>query len=210
MSRGRVRVTVLAASLTASLAAGTAWAAGMTLSSQQLGAASLGVPAFYPSSLVLANGTGAVVGRPDRRDTVTITYSTPLRVNTMCTGAAQGNLSLSSVTVALTSNGATSGNDALSVTGGPATCATPRLGTVDLGSPGYLASGSITFTGSTLAITVTSSSATVVLTLGTSTGNATTVSSATTGLYAPNSALTDTSARAIGGNLAATTSGVQW
>lgn len=209
MGTGRTGAAVGVFTLTL-VAATVSWASSFTVSAGRLGAATVAVPVFYPSSLATTNGKSSATGAPGRYDTVTIGYSRPLKVSTLCTGAAQANVTYSGVTLTLTNAGAASGNDTLSVTSGPAGCLTPHLGTVDLGSPAYLSGGTVLFTGSTMAVTLTSTSASIVLTLGTASGTVASVNTTTIERYAPDTALTDTSAHGIGANASASTSAVHF
>jgi hypothetical protein len=209
------RSAVVAATLAVVLTANTAFAAGMTLNSQHLAAATLGVPAFYPQSIVAANGA-ATVGKPELNDTVTVVYSRQMNASTLCSGAPTQFLPFSMIlSVTITSHAAPSGNDPLAISPvGTGTCSGDGIvhfGTVDLGATGYVTSGTTTFTGSTFSLTQTPLSATIVITLGAASGSAT--AQVTTGgvaTYTPDPALTDTAGNGIGLSSAATAATTQF
>jgi hypothetical protein len=209
------RTAVVAATLAVVLTASTAFAAGMTLTSQHLAAATLAVPVFYPQSIVAANGA-ATIGKPEINDTVTVGYSAQMNASTLCTSAPTQFLPfLMNVSVTITSKAAPSGNDQLAIspvdTGTCAGDGIVHFGTVDLGATGYVTSGTTTFTGSTFSLTQTPISATIVITLGLASGSAT--AQVTTGgaaVYTPDPALTDTAGNGIGLSSAATAATTQF
>jgi hypothetical protein len=107
---------------------------------------------------------------------------------------AQASGSLAGFTLTI-SNGTSGANDSLAVTGGPATCVAPKLGTFDLGSTLFVTAATSVPT-STMARTLTATTTTVVLTLGTPAPTAGTVATSVVSRYTPDAALRDTSARA--------------
>jgi hypothetical protein len=196
---------VAAATAAIVLGAGAAWATNLTVTSQDIGSATLTAPVFFPDSVVTANhGT---VGRPDRTDTITVTFNKVLLLSTVCAGAPQANSTAAGFLFTLTDGGA-GVNDTLSI-GGGTSCPALHFGSFLLGSPNYRTGTAITYPSSTIAITLAATTTTVVLTFGTASVNATTVSTATIVKYTPDPAITDTAARAVGTNTASTTSAVQ-
>jgi Bacterial Ig domain len=153
-----------------------------------------------PTGLALANKATGTSGQPEPGDTVTVTYSGPLAVASLCSGwSGDGTNQSTTGTVTITDGGAA--NDTLTVTS--ATCGTFRFGTVDLGSAGFAQSGTVTFTAS--AITWNASTFQLAITLGTQTGTTNRVSAASvTATYTPNSAITGTSGAAISGTVSST------
>jgi hypothetical protein len=151
------------------------------------------------TSVTLGNG-GSTAGRIEKGDTITIRFSTSMDESSLCPSwSGSGNQSLqgnSDVTVAV-SNGSGATHDTVTV--GSASCRGFDLGTIDLGSSGYVSS-SATFTGrgsSKSKIGYTASTNTLVVTLGAmATGSVATVSSSTP-VYAAASTITDTQAAAI-------------
>ncbi len=188
------------------VATGVAYAAGVTVTTDKLGGVALAVPVFFPDSLGTANG-GANAGRPEANDTITITYNGLVQVSSVCAGAAQSNTTLSGFTFTIT-NGAAGANDVLSVTGGPAACAAPKIGTFDLGSPSFVTANTA-YSNSTFALTLNASTTTVLLTLGKPAANATTVPGAVNARYTPDPAIKDTAAHVIS-SVAATPSTTQF
>jgi hypothetical protein len=193
MSSRRVLVATALVALSVLVAAGAAYAAGLTVTSATLGASAETVPAFYPDSLVIANG-GGTAGRPDANDTITITYNRVLQVSTICAGVGQTSGSLAGFTLTIT-NGTAGANDSLAVTGGPAACPAPKIGTFDLGSTLFVAAVTAV-PNSTVTLTLNATTTTVVLTLGTPAPTASAVATSVISRYTPDAALRDTSARA--------------
>jgi hypothetical protein len=200
------RTFVAAATAAVVLGAGVAWATTLTVTSQDLGAATLTRPVFFPNSVVIANGGTA--GRPDRFDTITIVFNKLVQLSSVCAGAPQSNSSASGFLFTLT-DGGTGINDTLSI-GGGTSCPTLHFGSFTLGSPNYRTGTAITYPSSTIAITLGASTTTVVLTFGTASTAATTVSTATIVKYTPDPVMTDTGAHAVGTSTSSTTSAVQF
>jgi hypothetical protein len=199
------RTVVVAATVAAVLGACVAWAKNLTVTSQKLGAATVTRPAFFPDSVVIANA--ATAGRPDKLDTITITFNRLILLSTICAGTPQTTESAAGFLFTLTNGGAS--NDILSI-GGGTSCPALHFGSFTLGSPNYNAGVAITYPSSTIAMTLGASTTTVVLTLGTASTAATTVSTATIVKYIPDPAMTDTAANGVGTNTVSTTSAVQF
>lgn len=174
-------------------------ASTLSVSSETLGVATAAVPAFYPTSVATTASTKP--GAPSKGDTVTLDYSQRLQATSMCAGASNTSnaQTFAGVTVLL-ADGAVA-NDSITVTTGPLACPAPRVGTLDLGAPGYATVASITYLNSTLQINQTANSATVVLTLGAPSTPASALTAATVVRYTPDPTLTDSSGRVIGANL---------
>jgi hypothetical protein len=117
------------------------------------------------ASMALANG-GSTAGKPEQNDTISIQLNGPLSVSSVCTAWSNNNAnqSLTNATVTFTNGGAS--KDSVSFSSPSCTL---HLGTIDLGSTSYVASGSVTFgatgTGSTIAYSA--STDTITVTLGT-------------------------------------------
>jgi hypothetical protein len=201
------RAVVVAATVAAVLAGGVAWATNLTVTSQKLGGAALTVPVFFPDSVATVNN-GNFAGRPQKTDTITVTFNKVILLSTVCAGAPQSSSSASGFLFTLTDGGGAV-NDSLSI-GGGTSCPALHFGSFTLGSPSYVSGTAITFPSSTLAITLAASTTTVVLTFGTASANPTTVSTATIVKYTPDAAMTDTAAHGVGTNTASTASAVQF
>jgi hypothetical protein len=118
---------------------------------------------------VIANKTGGTAGKPETGDTITVTYTGSLAVNTVC-GAWSGdgsNQAVSDVSVILSNNAVSSHDGILSTGLTSATCGTIRFGTIDTGGVNYV-TADVTFTNSTLAWDATAH--TLKITLGTASG----------------------------------------
>ncbi len=131
--------------------------------------------AAQPISVAITNkgGAGTTAGQPEQGDTITVSFSTALQTASMCSAATWASpagdttsRSLSDVVVTYV-KGTASAND--SITFSSATCATFRFGTIALDGGGGIYSNAITFTGSTLAYSYSSTTgnSTVAITLGT-------------------------------------------
>lgn len=193
-------LVVVAASISA--VASSAWAASLTVSSQQFGANSRVKPAFYPRSVATANCTdlvictaGGTAGRPENGDTVTVVFNTELKQSTMCstwtTNVDRTGVTAVSVSVSV-NDGAGSSNDTLRVSG----CSGGlKFGTIDLGSGSYV-SATITYGSSTLSITNATTATQIVLKLNGGSAGSTVASSVVT--YSCDAALTSSSDVACG------------
>jgi hypothetical protein len=199
--------TVIAVSVAAVTAgvAGAVWASTLTLTTEHLGAGSVSTPQMFPSRLATANG-GNAAGRVQKNDTVTVTYSNEVQTSTLCGGAptTTGTQTLTGATVTIGNNTGSTGNDALTV-GVPTTACTGAVihfGSVDLGSASYVSGSAVVFSPSTVALTQTTTSATLVITLGNASGGTTaTVSNGAAQTYIPDPVIADTAGNTIGTNL---------
>jgi hypothetical protein len=202
--------TVIAASVAALVAGtvGAVWANTFTLSSKHLGAASVATPQMYPTSLSTTNG-GNAAGKAQKFDSLTVTYSNELQASTMCSGAPTtvGTQTLSGATATIGNNTGSTGNDELTVAVPATTCpGAVHFGSVDLGSPSYVSGSAVTFS-ATIALTQTTTNATLVITLGNASGGTTaTVSNGAAQVYTPDPAITDTAGFSVGANLAKSSS----
>lgn len=190
-----------------------AWSANQPLTSARLGSLSVAAPPFYPSQV----STAAALfkpqhGQPGKGDLVTVAFAGQASQASICSGWSNTlpTESLSGLTITLADG--TVGNDVLSVTAAPVTCATGfHLGSVDLGSPGYLSGGNGVFSACTVSLTQTSTTTSVTLTLGTRSGGSTaTVSAGSTVTFTPDAAVTDTSNRPASPSTAQSPSVVQF
>jgi hypothetical protein len=204
------------------VAAGTgavppAYAAGLTVTSQPLGASVAAPPAFYPTSIAVANGSRAS-GKADKGDTVTMTFSTRVSPASICPGstAAPADLAITGVTLLLTDNAGSPGNDTVTVASVPTTSCTGgivHVGTVDLGSPDYITGGSDPVNGSTITLTQGPTSATLTLTLGNPAGGGAkeqVVPAAHVALFTPDPQIADATGDTIGANLARSVAGTEF
>jgi prepilin-type N-terminal cleavage/methylation domain-containing protein len=96
-------------------------------------------------SVALGNGPNPnVAGTIERNDTITIVFSSQMRVGDICStwsnDAANQNLSVNGNAVNVNDGGA--GNDTITVS---ATACTFNIGTINLGSPGFVTAGGATF-----------------------------------------------------------------
>jgi hypothetical protein len=203
MTRRRRSTALFAVTAAVVCLAGVAWAAGLAVSSKPLGGATLTTPVLYPTTLTIP--TRGTVGRLERNDTITVVYNRVLQNSSLCAGAPQGPSSASGFVFTLTNGG--TGNDTLSI-GGGTSCPGLHFGSFLLGSTGYT-TGTIAYTGSTIAIAPGATTTTITLTIGTGT-NATTVNAATVVKYVPDPLITDTTGVAIGTNTATTTASVHF
>ncbi len=208
----RRRILAFAAAGAVLLSATAAYAAAVTAGSTHLGTTALAVPPLYPNSVVTANHSNRT-GQLQKNDTVTIVFSRELNASTLCAGAPTqtGTLTGSGITVTVHGNAGPSGNDLLSIDSASA-CSDGEMafGSLDLGSNGFVTSGTATFSNSTVALTQTSDSATVVVTLGNASGTFKRITSFVVATYTPDPSLTDTAGNAIGLSSAFTTSTQQF
>ena len=153
---------------------------------------------FFPSSLTLTNG--GTNNRIDTGDTISVGFSLPLDHASLCSAWTDAGAHSSTAAVVTVVDGG-GGNDSL--TFALATCPTLRLGTIGLGSPGYVAGGAATFTAT---LTVAAGSSTVTIVLGTKTGAGTlaTVGSAPTATFVGDASLRSASGVAAVGSVGST------
>lgn len=192
---------------------GTAWAAGLTLSSAHVGASALTTPAMYPVSVTLNNKNGGTAGKVQTGDSVALVWSQQIDETTLCSGWSNASSSQSLTLQWSVVNGTSGANDTLQVTGTSATCSGGlHVGTIDLGATGYdTSTTSIDFPTTTNVLAVNATSTTLTVTLGGQiNGTAGTVSSGSAALWTPVSTVKDRSGRAIGSNLAQSSATVQF
>ena len=183
-----------------------AWATSLGVASKHLGASALTAPVMYPVS-VTTTDLSSTPGRMRQGDRITFVWSRQVDEPSLCSGWSNTSSTQSlSMTWTVTDGGA---SDDLLKPAAIATCSTGlHVGTFDLGGSGYV-SGTVTFTGSTVALTVGATTTTMTVTLGTQTGS-TATSSGAAGTWTPDAAVTDRSAHSVGSNLAITSSTVQF
>jgi hypothetical protein len=148
------------------------------------------------TSLTLSNHSGGTKGKVEKGDSFSVGFSAPLAVNAFCS-AWTGNstsheISGNGEVTVTVSDGAGSADDTLAVS---STKCTVHLGTIDLGSAGFVSGGNVTFSGngsSTSAIKYSPSSQKLTVELGGQGGTGTVktagVSAAT---LTPDAGLTD-------------------
>lgn len=153
---------------------------------------------FFPTSLTLANGGSN--NRIDTGDALVVTFSTTIDQSTLCLAwTSSGDHSSASATVTVVDGVAV--NDSLTFT--LATCPELRLGTVTLGSNGYVAGGSATFT-ATLTSTASTSMITLVLGARSGTGVTGSVGSAPNAVFVPDARLAATNGAGATGSVVST------
>lgn len=213
MSRRARLVAIGVSALTIALSGGYAFGAGITPTSKKIVTTTLGPPAFFVDSIVDTNA-GANAGKLEAGDRSVVVFSGQVEQSTLCSGwsNASNTQSLAGFTFSLNDN-AVSGNDALTVTAAPATCASGfRFGTIDLKRNNYVTGGNATFTNSTIDLSQTATSTTLTLTLGVpgGTGTLAKVTNTSAALYTPDALITSVAAVAIGLNTSTTATAVQF
>lgn len=160
-------------------------------------------------SVVPLNVTNVVLtnadGQAAKSDTIAITFNKALDVTTLCGGGSgwsgAGNQTINGanqVTVTI-ANGAGPANDVLSITGATRCTGGFKLGSVDLGSPGYV-TATRTFGGNNpnkSTIDYDATTFTVTITLGQPSGATQSGVAASTVVYTPDPAIRDTFGNAV-------------
>ncbi len=164
-----------------------------TLTSSPL---SVTVEAAEISSLTMTNHMGGTKGRIEKDDTLTLGFNDQIAANSFCSswsgnGANHELTGNGAVTVTLTDGSGTS-DDTLTVS---STACTIHLGTIDLGSAGYVSGGSATFSGngsSASTVKYTASNEKLTIELGGQGGSGTTKTvSSSAAKLTPDTNLTD-------------------
>lgn len=142
-----------------------------------------------------ANGTGQT-GRPEAGDTLTLTFSEQVDPSSILSGWSG---SSANVVVRISSSGG-AGGDVVTFWNSTNTTQLP-LGSIDLGKPGYVGTGStIAFGASGTPSTMLQSGATLTFTLGTPASTANRVAASTTMTWTSSTAPTDLAGNAATGN----------
>ena len=159
---------------------------------------SYAVRPFFPTALTLVNGGSN--NRIDTGDTIVLTFSTTISPSSLC-GAwtVPGDHAAAAATVTLLDGG--TGNDSLSFA--LTTCPVLHLGSITLGSTGYIAGGSSTFAAS-IASTVATNAITVTLGTRSGTGTIATVGSSPTATFVPDPLLTSAADTSATGSITST------
>jgi hypothetical protein len=196
------------------------FAAGLTVTTARLTAfPSIALPP-KPTDLTISNAGTLLssAGKPEQGDTVTVTFSRRLAVNSVCSAWSDDSTNKSitaanAVTVQIQNNAA-SGNDQLAVSVAAASCPTFRFGTVNLGNPNFV-TGNVSFSGSGGSASTVQwqvASRRLVVTLGAVSAGGLSVCvlcpGSVTATYTPASGITDTSGTGIIGTASRT--GVQF
>jgi hypothetical protein len=203
----RLALLATALALVVAVDAGVAWASSLTVTSKHLGASALTTPVMYPVSVTAVDG-GGNVGRVRQGDKITFVWSQPVDEPSLCSSWSNAS-STQSLSMNWTAIHSTGTNDVLKPAA-VAACATGlHVGTFDLGGSGYI-SGTVTYGGSTVSLTVGASTTTMVVTLGSDSGGGTSQSSGAAGTWTPDVALTDRSGHNCGSNLAITVATVMF
>lgn len=184
--------------------AGASYAASFTVTTQKLAASSVATPILFPDTVSTTNA-GPNVGRMEKNDTITFTWSRQLDQTTLCSGWSNSTSThTTNINWTISNNAGATGNDVLTP-GTTATCtAGLRVGSVDLGSPGYVGNNGQAGNAPT---TVTVLANTTTLTMkfpGNPTGGPATVTTGSPGVWTPNTAVTDLSGNACSAGLAKT------
>lgn len=197
-------------------APGLTWAAGLTLTAQQLAAAAPAAPVMFPVSVVLADKAGQPVGKVNNGDTITVVWSQLVQAPTVCS-TATNTTGLSNATFkwSISAGGGVGGDDVLAPsTTGSAVCASGlHVGSIDLGAAGYNTNATtpIDFPNAANTLTFGATTTTLTVTLnGQKNGTAGTVAAGTAATWTPDAAVTDRSGRTCGSNLAQTSATVQF
>ena len=170
------------------------------------------VPAPRPTSLSIVNGL-AQTGRVEQGDRVEVTFSERLDVSSMCStwsgDLVNQTIARNDVTVHIEDNAAASGNDRLRVTTAAGACGGNfRFGSIDLGSPGFVA-GATTFTGaapndSRVVWDATTFKLTITLGVRATGANPARLNSPVTATYTPDPAIANPSGRTVTGTASRT------
>lgn len=178
-----------------------ATAAPLGVNSARLGTETQASPPFHVTQVGTFDGGGTnSVGDLGRGDILFLTFSAPVRPNSVCptfTGNFQGGYTVR------VSNASPS--DLLTVTGGPNGC-TPRVATVSLGSTGHV-TGTVNFTGSSMQ---DYGDTVLVVFLGNPSGRTNRITDDTVLTATPDAALRDTGNRPVSTGTASTPLGVQF
>lgn len=157
-----------------------------------------------PTSIVTGDG-GGNAGSAEPGDWLEVTFSEPLRANSICAAWAEDGTAksmASGVTVSIANNGSATSADLLSVAAPGCGSGGLRFGTVDLGAKGYVRNGTTASFGATgVSSTITWDPATSKLRLvfGAASANRFGTVQSSTVSYAPDPALTDLRGLAVTG-----------
>ena len=199
------RRTVVAVVCGSCLALATiGYAATFSLSTTNLGAASVATPIMFPDSVSTTNA-GANVGKIEKNDTITFVYSRVINQPTLCSGWSNAQSTHSvNMTWSIQNNAGATGNDVL-VPGTTATCTAGfDIGSIDLGSPLYVGSNGSSASNPT-SITVGATTTTVTMKwANTPSGAPAKVTNGSAGTWTPDSAVQDMSGNNCGANIAKT------
>lgn len=144
-----------------------------------------------PVSLIMSNGQTA--GAPNRGDTQTIVFSEALDPASICTGKT-ADFELADNADNLQAQLTDGTPERLTFSSSSACSSSLSVGSITLGSADYVASGSVTFSGTgtnRTEVRWTSASRQLVLRLGDRTGSAATITADRTATYTPSSTMTD-------------------
>ena len=193
-------------------AAATAYAASLSLSTKHVGGASLTTPVFFPRSIATANGSTRV-GLIQSKDTITWTWPGSIKPTTLCSGWTNTTGNGAVMTWIIQDNAGSTGNDVLAPGSTGGTCATGlHIGTVDLGSPGYITGGNGTLSSTSTIEFVSGGTSSLQVTLNAAPtgGTAGIVSSGSAAVWTPDPAVTDLSGNNCAACLAKSTATVQF
>ena len=209
----RLGVVAVVAALAATVA-GAAYAASFTLTSQHLGSASLTTPILYPRSIATTNN-GNRVGQIQKTDTVTWTWPVAIDQTTLCSSWSNAQTAHAvTMTWTISDNAGSSGDDVLvaGTTGGACTSGL-HIGSVDLGSAGYITGGNGTIASAQTSEFIIGGVTTLQMTVpngGVTGGTVGTVASGSAAVWTPDAAVTDASGHNCAACLAKSTATVQF
>ncbi|MFL5797130.1 MAG: beta strand repeat-containing protein [Actinomycetota bacterium] len=152
-----------------------------------------------PTISSAATTNGPTDGKPEAGDTLSVTYSETLSVPSICsawTGTDTASGTITSQTTVTFQDNFASGHDVVALTSSDCTL---HMGSFDLGGNGYVKSGNVTFTNSTIAW---DGATKVTITLGTQGGAGTpdVTGSNTTITYTPDAAVKDVAGNVVTGS----------
>jgi hypothetical protein len=154
-----------------------------------------------PSSIAISNHSGGVAGKPEAGDTIVLTYSSGLKMTSICSASTLGNTTAGSITPHATSSTVTLTTTTTTSVSFSSTDCTLDIGTISINATGY-GTGTLTFAGSSVQW---NGSNTITITLGsTITGTQGTHTASATVTYTPSTSITDPAGNAISGTASST------
>jgi hypothetical protein len=165
---------------------------GDTVGASVLVAANL----LRPTALTITNG-GTTAGLAEQGDSVSITFSEPLKASSVCATWADDGVAkalTTGVTASITNDGSPSSPDILAVAAAGCGPNGLRFGSLNLGDKGFVrghSAGTFGAVGTSSTVTWDPATATLGIVLGTPSGNFGTISGSTTAVYTPNPAVTN-------------------
>ena len=154
-----------------------------------------------PTAIAINNHSGGTAGKPEPSDTIVLTYSSVLKMTSICSASTLGNTTAGSITPHATSTTVTLTTTTTTSVSFTSTDCTLNLGTITINATGY-GTGALTFAGSSVQW---NGSNTITITLGsTVTGVQGTHTASATASYTPSTSVTDPAGNLISGTASAT------